>query len=280
MPQPLMPQPLMPQPTRVLGRRHEAGTVWTLEIEPPAGLPAGGFAAGQFNMVYVFGVGEAAISISGPPGEPGPLIHTVRAVGPVSRAITELPAGAAVGLRGPYGTAWPVEAAAGRDVLLVAGGLGLAPLRPALYQILAARERFGRVALLYGTRSPQDIVFGGELEAWRRRGDLQVEVTVDHAAGDWRGSVGVVTSLIPRVAFDPSRAVALVCGPEVMMRFAAGGLIDAGLAPDRIHLSLERNMKCAIAQCGHCQMGPAFVCREGPVMPYPRLQPWLKIREA
>jgi NAD(P)H-flavin reductase len=203
----------------------------------------------------------------------------VRAVGPVSAALAGLKPGDAVGLRGPFGAGWPMAEAAGRDVVVVAGGLGLAPLRPALYRLLAERERYGNFVLLYGTRSPEDILFRRELESWRRRLDTDIQVTVDHAFSEWRGQVGVVTMLIPRAAFDPRRSIAFVCGPEVMMRFAIAALGDAGLADDAIWLSMERNMKCAVGFCGHCQFGPSFVCRDGPVFRYDRVRSLLAVKE-
>jgi NAD(P)H-flavin reductase len=172
-----------------------------------------------------------------------------------------------------------MEEAVGHDVVIVAGGLGLAPLRPALYRLLAERSRYGQVVLLYGTRSPSDILFRREIEAWRRRLDVDIEVTVDHAVGDWRGHVGVVTNLIPRADFDPVHAIAFVCGPEIMMRFAITALRDAGLNDESIYLSIERNMKCAIGFCGHCQFGPLFVCRDGPVFRYDRLRGLLAFKE-
>ncbi|WP_368744585.1 FAD/NAD(P)-binding protein [Desertibaculum subflavum] len=269
---------MLPRVGRVRARRRDAPLVFTLEIEPAEGsLPP--FAPGQFNMLTVFGVGEVPISLSGDPARPGRLIHTVRAVGPVSTALSRLDRGDPVGLRGPFGTGWPVEQAAGSDVVVVAGGLGLAPLRPALYQLLAPRRRYGRIALLYGTRSPADILFAREIDAWRRRKDIEVHVTVDHATGDWPHQVGVVTSLISRARFDPARTTALVCGPEVMMRFAIGTLQGAGVASTQIYLSLERNMKCAIGLCGHCQMGAAFICRDGPVFRHDRVRDMLALRE-
>jgi NAD(P)H-flavin reductase len=184
-----------------------------------------------------------------------------------------------LGLRGPFGTAWPMADAAGRDVVVVAGGLGLAPLRPALYRLLAERERYGQIVLLYGTRSPSDILFRGEIGTWRRRLDIDIEVTVDHAAQDWRGHVGVVTTLIPRASFDPMHAIALVCGPEVMMRFVIAALRDAGIDDEAIYLSMERNMKCAVGFCGHCQFGSMFVCRDGPVFRYDRVRDRLGLKE-
>jgi len=270
---------MVPVPARLSSRRRETLDTWTLALEPdrPDGAP--GFAPGQFNMLYVFGVGEVPISMSGDPARQGPLVHTVRAVGPVSGALARARPGDRIGVRGPFGAGWPLEQAAGADVLVIAGGLGLAPLRPALYRLLAERERYGRLILLYGTRSPADILFRRELERWRRRLDVEIEVTVDHASADWRGHVGVVTTLIPRAAFDPLHSIAMVCGPEIMMRFALAALRDAGLSDDAIWLSMERNMKCAIGQCGHCQFGPTFVCKDGPVFRYDRVGHLLSAKE-
>jgi NAD(P)H-flavin reductase len=268
---------MMPRVARVRGRRRDAPQVWTLDIEAEDALPA--FAPGQFNMLTVFGIGEAPISLSGDPAEPGRLVHTIRAVGPVSAALTRLGPGDVLGLRGPFGMGWPMAEAAGRDVVIVAGGLGAAPLRPALYRLLAERARYGKIALLYGARSPADILFRREIESWRRRLDIDIEVTVDHAPSDWRGHIGVVTTLIARADFDPLHAIALVCGPEVMMRFAIAALGEAGLADDAIYLSMERNMKCAVVFCGHCQFGTVFICRDGPVFRYDRVRGLLAIKE-
>ncbi|MGP0093319.1 MAG: FAD/NAD(P)-binding protein [Xanthobacteraceae bacterium] len=270
--------PWVPLPYRVHRARRELADISTLELVPLAGeVPS--FLPGQFNMLYAFGIGEVAISMSGDPARPGAFVHTVRDVGAVSGAIARLGSGSVVGLRGPYGTAWPAAAAEGNDVVIVAGGLGLAPLRPAIYQVLAHRERYGRVVVLYGTRSATDILYRHELERWRRRLDVDVSVTVDHADAHWRGNVGVVPKLIARAGFDPHNTVAMVCGPEVMMRFTAIALHAAGLALDRIYLSMERNMKCAIGLCGHCQFGPDFICKDGPVMRYDRIADILAVRE-
>jgi len=270
--------PDVPRPHAVSGVKRETADTVTLELLPErSGAPA--FAAGQFNMLYAFGVGEAAISISGDPTRAGPIVHTVRAVGPVSSALCSLRRGDIVGVRGPFGTPWPVEEAAGCDVVLVAGGIGLAPLRPTLYEILARRSRFGRVSLLYGTRTPADLLFRGELRQWRGRFDLDVEVTVDHAAAERFDNVGVVTRLIPRAAFDPDETVAMVCGPEVMMRFTVRELLGTGVPAERIFVSLERGMRCGVGLCGHCQLGPRFVCKDGPVFRWSEIAPLLEIRE-
>jgi NAD(P)H-flavin reductase len=253
----------------------ETSDTFTLELAPVEAHRVHPFEPGQFNMLYVFGVGEIPISISGDPAHPERLIHTVRAVGAVTNAMNTMRVGDVVGVRGPYGTSWPVKSARGQDVVLVAGGIGLAPLRPALYQVLSRREEYGKIVLLYGTRSPEDILFRRELERLRARFDLEIHVTVDYAGTRWQGNVGVVTKLIPKAPFDPSQSVAMVCGPEVMMRFAAAELRKRGVPTENIHLSMERNMKCALGFCGHCQMGPYFICQDGPVFPYDRILPWI-----
>jgi NAD(P)H-flavin reductase len=268
--------PMVPRVVRVLRRRRDAPQVWTLEIDPGGAMA---FAPGQFNMLTVFGVGEAAISVSGDPAEPGRLVYTIRAVGAVSSALTRLDRGDVLGLRGPFGVGWPMAEAVGRDVVVVVGGVGLAPLRPALYRLYAERARYGKIALLYGTRSPADILFRTEIETWRRRLDIDVEVTVDHADADWHGRVGVVTNLIARTEFDPHHVIALVCGPEVMMRFGVMALRQAGVAEADIWVSMERSMKCALGFCGHCQLGPVFVCRDGPVFRYDRIRDLFAVKE-
>jgi len=274
---PAAADPLIPHVARVLRRRRDGPDVWTLEIEPdPAMAP---FAPGQFNMLTAFGVGEAAISVSGDPAERGRLVHTIRAVGAVSSALTRLDRGDVLGLRGPFGVGWPMDEAVGRDVVVVAGGVGLAPLRPALYRLYAERARYGKIALLYGTRSPADILFRAEVEAWRRRLDIDIEVTVDHADASWHGRVGVVTNLIARAEFDPHHVAALVCGPEIMMRFGVMALRKAGVADEDVYVSMERSMKCAVAFCGHCQLGPVFVCRDGPVFRYDRIRDIFAVKE-
>jgi NAD(P)H-flavin reductase len=270
---------MLPVIAHVRHRRRETADTWTLEIEPDATEWGSAFRPGQFNMLYVFGVGESAVSLSGDPARTDRLVHTVRAVGPVSRGIDGLSSGAAIGLRGPFGSSWPLEEAVGADVLIVAGGLGLAPLRPLLYGLLAARDRYGRIIVLYGTRSPADVLFERELDAWRRAGEIEVETTVDHAIGEWRGHVGVVTTLISRGRFDPLSTVAMICGPEIMMRFALAACREAGIEEASIYVSMERNMKCAVGHCGHCQFGPTFVCKDGPVLRADRVSALLGVGE-
>jgi NAD(P)H-flavin reductase len=274
----VMADPMLPRVCEVARRLKETAHTWTLELSPADG-PVPQFHPGQFNMIYAFGIGEIPISISGDPARADRLVHTVRAVGAASRALCALGRGAAVGVRGPFGSSWPVEQAAGRDVLFVAGGIGLAPLRPALYRVLADRRSYGRVTLLYGTRTPAEILYRREVQGWRGRLDLDVEVTVDHAAGRPFEHVGVVTTLIPEADFDPAETTAFVCGPEVMMRFTVLELLQAGLSADAIHVSMERNMKCAVGLCGHCQLGPTLVCRDGPVFPYAAIERLFRVRE-
>ena len=270
--------PFVPELYRAVRVTRELDDTVTLELTPLSGIRPS-FEPGQFNMLYAFGVGEAAISISGDSADEGTFIHTVRDVGAVSKALSALEAGAVAGLRGPFGTGWPVEGAEGSDVVIVAGGLGLAPLRPAIYRILANRPRYGRVSILYGCRNPSDMLYRHELEQWRQRLDVDLLVTVDHADASWHGNVGVVPSLLRRAAFDPHDTVAMVCGPEVMMRYSINTLRGAGVSEKRIYLSMERNMKCAIGLCGHCQFGPDFVCKDGPVVPYSKVARIFALRE-
>lgn len=267
---------MLPAPFEVSRIRRETRDVITLEL---SGASALSFEPGQFNMLYVFGVGEVPISISGHPEEPETLVHTVRAVGAVSDALFSVKRGQTIGVRGPYGSVWPLAEAEGNDVVLVAGGIGLAPLRPALYGILQRRAHYGRVFLLYGTRSPDDILYRKELESLRGRFDLEVEISVDSAPSGWRGNVGPVTTLLHRAGFDPDDTTAFVCGPEIMMLFATRELVGEGVAIDQIHVSTERNMKCAVGFCGHCQLGPKFICKDGPVFRYPDIVALLGIRE-
>ena len=270
---------MRPLPFRVAELSRETSDTFSLSLEPEGGAPFR-FAPGQFDMLYVFGLGEVPISISGDPAKPERLVHTIRAVGAVTRAMQALRAGDMVGVRGPFGTPWPVDEARGRDVVIVAGGIGLAPLRPVIYHVLLHRERFGQVLLLYGARTPADLLFARELKLWRSRFDIDVEVTVDRASSRWRGGVGVVTKLIARAPIDGASALAMVCGPEVMIRFSVMALEKRGLPHTSTFVSMERNMKCAVGLCGHCQFGPYFVCTDGPVFRYDRTLPWFGVREA
>lgn len=269
------PNPMLPQLYRVERCRKETPDILTLHL---AGQPLP-FAPGQFNMLYAFGVGECAISISGHANEPEKLVHSFRAVGTVTTALSQLRPGDALGIRGPFGSAWPLQAALGNDIVCIAGGIGLAPLRSALYQVLNNRAQYGKVVLLYGTRTPQDIAFRRDLRKWRSRLDTEVWVTVSSAASGWQGNVGFVTPLIQRAVFDPLHTTALICGPEIMIKFSVQELLKRGVNPENIYITMERNMKCAIGFCGHCQLGPQFICKDGPVFRYDQIKFWLEQRE-
>ncbi len=269
--------PLVPRPVLVRAKRVECLDTVTLELAAPHSSEFA-FRPGQFNMLYVYGVGEIPVSVSGDPNHPVTLFHTIRATGAVSRALIEAESGDVLGLRGPYGSAWPLESARHGDVLILAGGIGLAPLRPLLYELARHRSQYRNVTLLYGTRLPETILYRdllASLAQWR----IDTYVTVDSATPGWTGNVGVVTSQMSKAVFDPQGTTVFMCGPEVMMRFAVRTVLDAGIPEQNVHLSLERNMKCAIRQCGRCQLGPVFVCRDGPVFPLPRIWRLLNIQE-
>lgn len=269
---------MLPRPFRIVDVSTETPDTYTLVMEDLEG-PGVEFLPGQFLMLYVFGVGEVPISIAGNPRMPATLVHTVRAVGAVTNAICALRPGDVLGVRGPYGAGWPLDEATGLDLLIIAGGVGLAPLRPAVIEAMTRSEEFESVSLLYGARTPTDLLFKQDLLGWETSAALNLEVTVDRATSDWWGDVGVVTNLLPRIAYEPAHTAAFVCGPEVMMRVVARRLRDQGVDTDRIWISLERNMKCAIGFCGHCQFGPDFVCRTGPVVPYRRVAERLTVEE-
>jgi len=272
-------EPMLTRPVQIQRVVRETHDTFSLELKDRDRSEPFAFAPGQFNMVYIFGVGEIPISISGDPTKPGVLVHTTRAVGAVTKAMQRLKIGDTIGIRGPYGTSWPVEQARDHDVVIVAGGIGLAPLRPVVHHILANREAYGQVVLLYGARTPEDILYRKQLEKWRSRLDFEVFLTVDRASGTWRGNVGVVTTLTARAPFDRQQSIAMVCGPEIMMRYSILELEKRGIADDRIFISMERNMKCGIGLCGHCQIGPTFVCKDGPVYPYTQMRNVLTKRE-
>ena len=269
--------PLVPMMHRVADRRHELRDTVTLTLEPVDEAASLEAKPGQFNMVWVPGVGEIPLSSSACPSD-GTIVHTVRAVGAVSTRICEATPGTLLGVRGPFGTHWALDEAKGGDLMIVAGGIGLAPLRPAVHHALTNRSHFNRLIVLVGARSPDSLLFEADLSVWRSHLDTDVEVTVDAAPPSWRGDVGVVTSLVGRIPFDATNGSALVCGPEVMMRLTANALVEAGLPTDRIHVSLERNMACAIGQCGRCQLGGSFVCQDGPVFTYERARHLMGVR--
>lgn len=252
-------------------------TTYQLALTDPGAAESYRFEPGQFNMLYVPGAGESAISMSGDPDSLETLTHTIRAAGNVTRRIAAMKVGDTLGLRGPFGTSWPVELCAGKDVILVAGGIGLPPLRPVIYRMLSEREKYGQMTLLYGARTPEMLLYTDEYQRWQTQG-LDVRETVDRSTPGWQGNVGVVPQLLERLQnFDPANTVMMICGPDIMMRFTARGALQRGMTTDQIWVSTERNMQCAVGLCGHCQLGPDFICKDGPVFRYDQISPWLKV---
>jgi NAD(P)H-flavin reductase len=268
---------MMPAFTRIREVSQDTHDTFTMKLESPSGYS---FRPGQFNMLYLFGVGEVPISMSGDAEDSTTIVHTIRAVGSVTNALCKLQASASIGVRGPFGSAWPLAEAKGHDVVLVSGGIGLAPLRPAIYHILRHRQDYGRLVLLQGARTPRDLLFAAELKEWSQRPDFQVLMTVDTADMSWNEKVGVVTTLFSIADFDPQKTVGLMCGPEVMMHFAQREFVKRGVRDERLYVSMERNMQCAIGMCGHCQFGPNFACIDGPVYRLDRIRRFWEVREA
>jgi NAD(P)H-flavin reductase len=264
--------PLMPLAAEVLDTRAEARDTFTLTLafKDRQAQNKYRYKPGQFNMVSLFGLGEAPISMSSDPAERATFEHTVKVVGGVTQALSRLSVGDPVGVRGPYGTSWPIEEAGGKDVLIVAGGIGLAPLRPVIEHILGNRTVYGEVTILYGARTPQDLSFERDFERWtvlpKEGPGIKLLLTVDKTDGDrWAHNVGVVPTLFEKVKLNTRGTVGMMCGPEVMLRFGLVDLIKRGFPMDRLFISMERRMSCGVAQCGHCFFGPKFVCRDGPV---------------
>ncbi|HSG16075.1 MAG TPA: FAD/NAD(P)-binding protein [Anaerolineae bacterium] len=272
--------PMLPRTAVITGIQHDTAdtATYSLALANPAVAERYRFLPGQFNMLCLSGIGEAAISISSDPGRPEKLLHTIREAGNVTKAIARLRKGDLIGVRGPFGSAWPMEKAEGKDLIFVGGGIGLPPLRPAIYHVARHRERYGQVTILAGARSPADLLYPDEYDAWRER-DMDVVVTVDRADDGWRGHVGVVPMMFYQLRPDPQRTFVFSCGPEIMMRFVIYEALARRIPKEDIYLSLERNMKCAVGFCGHCQYGPFFLCKEGPVLSFDRVEPFFGVEE-
>jgi len=237
------------------------------------------FEPGQFNMLYIPGYGEAAISLSSDrESASGLVVHTIRQIGNVTRAAGRLKIGDIVGIRGPFGTSWPLEAIQGMDVVIACGGIGLPPLRGAIYKIIRNREHYGKVTLLYGARTPSDLLYPAEYEAWQKA-DIDLQVTVDRGDENWTGRVGVVPMWFYHFRVDPHKTAVLTCGPEIMMRFVIFEALARRIPPGNIYISLERNMKCGQGACGHCQQGPYFICKDGPIFPFITLENIFNVEE-
>ncbi len=268
----------MPIPYRVTEKYAENRSLITFGIEPEGDQQIDPMQPGQFNMLYAYGVGEIPISVSSLYSYPK-ITHTIQDVGAVSKRLCQLSIGDQLGLRGPFGTAWPVDEAKYRDVIIMAGGVGFAPLKPVIEQIAQERDDFKEVNFLYGTRDPASIIFHQDVISLQSDPSINFQITVDHSYSHWRGNVGVVPSLVDKSVFDPEDTVAFVCGPEIMMQYGIYSLLDSGVPEDNIYLSMERNMKCAIGHCGHCQFGPLFICKDGAVFSYPEIKHYINIRE-
>jgi NAD(P)H-flavin reductase len=272
------PGPMTPTLFRIKHAKREVPGVFTWRLVALDGKPFP-FAAGQFNMIYTFGVGEVPICISGDPRRPRELVHTIRAVGPVTEAMQRLEPGTVVGIRGPFGRPWPVDLIVGSDVLFVTGTIGLAPLRPLILEVLHRRDEFGRVVICYGSRGVDDVLYKEDLMRWRGRFDTNVHVTVHSAPAGYRGRVGSVAAAVRIARVDGASTQAFVCRSEAMTRPAVEALAERGVTPDRIWVTLERSMKCGIALCGHCQLGPTLMCRDGPVYRYSDIARLFETRE-
>jgi NAD(P)H-flavin reductase len=278
--QPPQHHPWVAHSARIVEIRAEVPNVATYDLvfDNPQVAATYRFEPGQFNMLYLPGFGESAISISSDPSLRGSLSHTVRAAGNVTQALSRKKIGDWIGVRGPFGSCWPVESYLGNDIVIACGGIGLAPLRPAIYHLLNHRDDYGRVILLYGARTPKDLLYTLEYDTWRSKG-LEVEVTVDLGDAGWQGHIGVVPVLFYRLRLQPKRTTVMTCGPEIMMRFVVFEALARRIPPERIWLSLERNMSCAMGFCGHCQYGPHFLCKDGPVFSFRQVEPFFNLED-
>lgn len=272
--------PWTPLQAQIRAIRQEVPGVATydLALETPSGQDEYRFLPGQFNMLYLPGFGESAISVSSDPAEHGTIAHTVRIAGNVTQALSRKEPNDQIGIRGPFGTSWPMEQCRGRDVVLACGGIGLAPLRPAIYHLINNRDDYGRVTLLYGARTSGDLLYSHEYDQWRAAG-IEVEVTVDLGESDWQGHIGVVPALFYHMRLDGQKTFVMTCGPEIMIRFVIFEALARKVPPDQLFISLERNMSCAMGFCGHCQLGPAFICKDGPVFNYVQMEPYLNLED-
>ncbi len=271
--------PMTVHPVSIKRVIWETDDTFTLQLDLDQMKHGFSFKPGQFNMLYVFGVGEAAISISSDAAKPRMLAHTIHRVGTVTSALAQKKRGDMIGLRGPYGSSWPIDVSYRKDVCIVAGGIGLAPLRPVMYELLRNRNMFGRIILLYGARSPLDLLYRVELEEWSKAHHVEILITVDRGDSSWKGHIGVVTTLFSYIKLDARATIAYVCGPETMMKYTLDELERRGLPEHQVYLSMERNMKCAVGFCGHCQYGPDFICKDGPVFSLPQVHHLLEKKE-
>ncbi len=272
--------PMVPLPFVVVDSWEEYPGCNTIVVKPADERGECVFKPGQFHMIHTFGVGEVPISNCSDESDTDSLTFTIMDVGEVSAALCNLKKDDQIGLRGPYGSAWPLEKAKGKDVVIVSGGLGLPPVRPIIYHILKNRDAYGKLTLIHGARTPSHLVYTDELKEWDERDDMECIVTVDDAYGyEWDGNLGLVTEYIKGLSLDPKNTLGITCGPEIMMKFAVAALQEHGLTSDDVYVSMERNMKCAIGHCGRCQYAPYFVCKDGPVFPFSGVERLFAIKE-
>jgi len=269
--------PYLIHPATIVERKQESTDIVTfrLQLTDPSLQKAFRFEAGQFNMVYVFGVGEVAISIVSDPDEPEFLDHTIRIVGRVTHVLGNMQIGEPLGIRGPFGKGWPMAEGKGNDILVVTGGLGCAPVVGAIEYIFRRREEYGNLTILHGVKTPHDLLYRERWDAWRHQPNTKVLLTSDEPGKTWHSHVGVVTELFDDLQLEPDKTLVMMCGPEIMMRVACNVLTHKGLRPDSMYVSLERHMECGIGLCGHCQLGPFFLCKDGPVMRLDRVMPFM-----
>lgn len=271
------PRTLWAEVSAITPEINDVSTYW-LKFKDETVRATYTFQPGQFNMVYLPGYGESAISICSDPEKRETVGHSIRFVGNVTRAASRLKVGDVIGLRGPFGTPWPIKELEGKDVFIACGGIGLPPLRPVIYHILHNRDKYGKVTLLYGARTPGDLMYTNEFNTWRN-GKIEVEICVDRGDSSWTGRVGVVPMWFYQFRIDPRKTAVLTCGPEIMIRFVIFEALARRIPLEDIFVSLERNMKCGQGSCGHCQIGPYFVCKDGPVFRFDALQPYFNVEE-
>ena len=267
-------------PATILEKVQEAEGIFTfrLRLNDPEQRKNFRFTGGQFNMVYAFGVGEVAISIVSDPEEMDVLVHTIRVVGRVTRAIGRLNIGDMLGIRGPYGQGWPLEKARGKDVIVVTGGLGCAPVAGAIEYIFRRRHEYGAIKIIHGVKTPKDLLYRARYDAWRQHPNTEVWLASDYPEKGWKYHVGVVTELFEQVTFDANNSLVMMCGPEIMMKLGISIMKRRGIPEEAVYVSLERHMECGIGLCGHCQLGPYFLCKDGPVMRYDKVGRWLGLQ--
>ena len=263
--------PYLPQVAQIIERRQETADIFTLglRLSDEKVHQAYQFQPGQFNMLYLYGVGEVAISIASDPQNKELYYHTIHQVGSVTRGLAQLREGDYLGLRGPYGVGWPLQQAVGQDIVVITGGLGCAPSVSAIHYIVKRRAQFGKLMILQGVKHSHDLLFRQQYEQWSQLPNTQVWLAANQSGSHWPWLTGYVTQFIPNLQFDTERAVVMMCGPEAMMRAAIAPLIQIGLTDEKIYINMERNMECGLGHCGHCQFGGQFVCKNGPVFCYP-----------